>query len=402
MVTIFALIVLAPLLVINLFFLAEMMVGLARSPARHWPAAPGRTVIIVPAHDEEQVIARTLAGLIEVASGNFAILVVADNCSDRTAKIARGAGVQVVERQDSLRQGKGFALAFARDHLADDPPHRIIVLDADCRTDRDSLDALAGACQMLAAPVQAINLLEAPPSASPMVQVSSFAFLIKNLVRQRGLQRLAGSVHLTGTGMCLPWVLFAKADLATASIVEDIRLGIELARKGTHPRLIEESVVLSPHAEQAQTLGQRSRWEGGFLALALATAPSLVRDGIMRLSPRTLVAGLDLAVPPLALLVLLTGSAFGLTLMLAATGLTSWLPAVLLGTVGLGTAVALLLAWWREGRAFLSLATMVRLPLYPLWKIPMYLSLARSGTPRSWNRTARPVRRDDGGAPPTA
>ena len=49
-----------------------------------------------------------------------------------------------------------------------------------------------------------------------MVQLSSFAFLVKNLVRQRGLQRIAGKVHLTGTGMALPWRLFDQADLARA------------------------------------------------------------------------------------------------------------------------------------------------------------------------------------------
>ena len=402
MVTIVVLVVLAPLFFINLFFVAELAAGIPRSRGRHWPAPHGLTTIIIPAHDEEQVIGRTLAGLTAAAAGNFQILVVADNCSDRTADVARSAGAAVIERRDLTQRGKGFALAFARDHLAADPPARVIVLDADCRTDRASLAALAGACQQLAAPAQAINLLEPAPTAGPLVQVSSFAFLIKNLVRQRGLQRLAGSVHLTGTGMCLPWPLFAQADLATASIVEDVRLGIELARKGMHPRLIAESVVWSPHADQSQTLGQRTRWEGGYLALARSTAPMLLRDGIARLSPRTLLSGLDLTVPPLALLVLLTGAAFGVTVALAMLGAASWVPAALLGSVGVAAALVLLVAWWREGRAFLSPAALIRLPLYPLWKIPMYLRLARSGAPKSWNRTERPGQTGREELPPSA
>ena len=402
MVTIIVLVVLAPLLVINLFFVAEVAAGLPRSRASQWPSAQGRTTIIIPAHDEDQVIGRTLAGLKAAAGTGFDILVIADNCSDRTAEVARAAGVNVVERHDTSRRGKGFALAHARDYLSSYPPARIVVLDADCRSDAKSLAALAGACEAIDAPAQAINLLEPAPAAGPLVQVSSFAFLIKNLVRQRGLQRLAGSVHLTGTGMCLPWALFADADLATASIVEDVRLGIELARKGRHPRLIAEATVWSPHADESQTLGQRSRWEGGYIALARATAPGLLRDGLVRLSPRTLLAGLDLTVPPLALLVLLTGAAFLLAVLLAAIGLSSWLPAALLGAVGVAAALVLLLAWWREGRAFLSPAALIRLPLYPLWKIPMYLKLARSGAPKSWNRTERPGQTGGEGAPPTA
>jgi hypothetical protein len=278
----------------------------------------------------------------------------------------------------------------------------VIVLDSECRTDRQSLLALAGAAQQLRAPAQAINLLEPSRGAGPLVQVSSFAFLIKNLVRQRGLQRLTRGVHLTGTGMCLPWHLFDGADLATSSIVEDVRLGIELARRGAHPQLIEHCTVWSPHAEQSQTLGQRSRWEGGFLALAKTNAPGLIGSGLTTLSPRTILAGLDLMVPPLALLAMLNILVFASLVLLAALGVASWLPTAVLATIGLLAATALLLAWWREGRDFLSPAALLRLPLYPLWKIPMYLKLARSGAPKIWQRTERPGGTDGEAAPPTS
>lgn len=381
---------LAPLFVINLFFVAEVASGLPRGARKQWAKPSGRTVIILPAHDEEAVIGRTLHALTTATGADFDILVVADNCSDRTALIARGFGVEVAERSDPKRRGKGFALAFAREQLRARPPANVIVLDSDCRTDRDSLFALAGASQQLGVPVQAINLLEPSRAAGPLVQVSSFAFLIKNLVRQRGLQRLAGGVHLTGTGMCLPWPLFDGADLATASIVEDIRLGIELAAIGKHPRLIQECVVWSPHAAQSQTLGQRSRWEGGFLSLARMTAPGLLRRGLAERSLSTLFAGLDLTVPPLALLAMVNAAILLLLVLLAAVGAIAWLPALALGSVGLLVAAAILLAWWREGRDFLSTAALIRLPLYPLWKLPMYLKLARSGAPKSWQRTERP------------
>lgn len=383
------LLLLAPLLVINLFFVAEVALGLPRGGRKQWAKPSGRTVIILPAHDEEAVIGRTLGALTAAARTDFDVLVVADNCSDRTAAIARGQNVQVAERIDPERRGKGFALAFARDWLRADPPAAVIVLDSDCRTDRESLLALAGSCQQLGVPAQAINLLEPSRTAGPLVQVSSFAFLIKNLVRQRGLQRLAGGVHLTGTGMCLPWPLFDSADLATASIVEDIRLGIELAALGKHPRLVSECVVWSPHAAQAQTLGQRSRWEGGFLSLARVAAPDLLKRGLAKGSLPTIFAGLDLLVPPLALLAMVNAAVLLILVVLAVIGATSWLPTFVLGAVGLLVAAAILLAWWREGRDFLSTAALIRLPLYPLWKIPMYLKLARTGAPKNWQRTER-------------
>jgi hypothetical protein len=48
-----------------------------------------------------------------------------------------------------------------------------------------------------------------------------------------------------------------------------------------------------------------------------------------------------------------------------------------------------LLAWLREGREFISLVVLIRLPLYVIWKIPMYLGLARRGAPSEWLRTGR-------------
>lgn len=392
---------LVPILVINLVFVAEMLFGLARGRRREWPAPAGRTAIIVPAHDEALGIGQTLEALTSVTDDRFSILVVADNCSDATAAIARRFPVTVIERQDSTLRGKGHALAFAREHLRGDPPRAAIVLDADCRIDEDSLLALAGACQQRGRPAQAIYLLEPSVPSGPLVQVSSFAFLVRNLIRQRGLQRLAGSVHLTGTGMALPWALFDSADLATSNIVEDVKLGIELGQAGAHPVLVEESRVWSAHAEQANTLAQRSRWEGGFLALAKAAAPGLIGRGIRHLSPRTLFAGLDLLVPPLALLVMINGAMILALAALAAGGAINWLLPLVVGATGVLAAIVLLLAWWREGRAFLSPASLARLPLYVLWKVPMYLRLARSGAPKVWQRTERPGETNRAIAPPS-
>lgn len=401
MITALLLLLLAPLLIVDLTLVAEVVAGL--SGRRHMPVQTqaGRTAIIVPAHDEERVIARTLATLCKAAGPEFDILIVADNCTDETATISGTFPVTVIERRDQERRGKGFALAFAREGLRADPPAAVIVLDADCRTDAASLRALSAACQQLGRPAQAINLLEPSPASGPMVQLSTFAFLIKNLVRQRGLQRIAGSVHLTGTGMALPWPLFDQADLATSSIVEDIRLGIELGRSGAHPLLVEESRVWSPHADQADTLGQRSRWEGGFLALARAAAPDLIADGIRKGAPRTIFSALDLLVPPLAMLAVFNAGAAALLALAGAVG-ASWLPLQILCGVGAMAVLALLTAWWREGRPFISGAALARLPLYVLWKFPMYLKLARSGAPKVWQRTERPPETGHEVTPPNA
>src|SRR3546814_5535943 len=123
---------------------------------------------------------------------------------------------------------------------------------------------LASAAVATGAPVQAANLLVAPPGVSPLVSISNFAMLIKNLVRARGLSRLGGGALLFGTGMAFPWKLFSTMPLATANMVEDLELGIALAHTGVSVRFDDMALVTSPAANLANSRGQRSRWEHGF------------------------------------------------------------------------------------------------------------------------------------------
>lgn len=389
-VTLVLAVMLLPPFVVTAFFVLEVVAGLARG-RKHAPGTDRRVraTVVVPAHDEELVLAETLERLRGALPQGADILVVADNCTDRTVEVARKCAVRVEERSDPERRGKGHALAFGRSVLEADPPAVVVIVDADCSIDGDSLAALIGAAAESDRPCQSINLLRPARDAAPMVQISTFAFMLKNLVRQRGLQRLAGRVHLTGTGMALPWRHFAEADLATSSIVEDIRLGFELAEAGSPPMLVQNAVIWSSPSTASGTLVQRRRWEGGFLDMARRTAPGAFLRSVRRLDRRGLFAALDLCVPPLALLVLVD-----VVLLTLAAGLTAvtgalWWPALTFAVAVGGSGLAVLVAWAREGRPFVSPAVLARLPLYLLWKIPMYLGLTRRGSPAEWLRTGR-------------
>jgi hypothetical protein len=221
-----------------------------------------------------------------------------------------------------------------------------------------------------------------------MVQISTFAFLIKNLVRQRALQRLAGRAHLTGTGMALPWRIFAGANLGGSNIVEDLALGLELAWGRAPPMLVEDATIWSPPASEAGTLVQRKRWEGGFLATALKAAPRALVRSVGRADVRGVFAALDLCIPPLALLFALNAIVLLFGLAMTLFGAALWPIAVQIA-VGLLAFADLVLAWAREGRGFASGATLLRLPLYVLWKLPLYAGLLRRGAPTEWLRTGR-------------
>src|SRR5258708_20359656 len=290
-------------------------------------ARQANAVIIVPAHDEEAVIADGLAALKEAATGRAKVLLVADNCSDSTAEIARSLGVDVVERIDPARRGKGYALDFARTALRRDPPDVVVIIDADCSTDAESIERLIERCVAIGSPCQAVYLQRPTPGGAPTLQLSTFAFYIKNLVRQRALQRLAGGVHLLGTGMALPWSAFERADLGAGNIVEGLEMGLELAEAGHRAMLIEDAAVWSDPASARDTFDQRRRWEGGYLESAAKWAPRIFLRSLLRGDPRLLWSSLNLLIPPFTLLVLLDLSALLLSIIaIWLAGFRPWPP----------------------------------------------------------------------------
>lgn len=120
-----ALLVFIPVAVFALPMFAAGSALLQQSPGRQ------RSRLLWPA--EARVIADTPARISAPLRPQGRILVVADNCSDDTASIARGLGAEAVERHDALRRGTGYALAHGVAHLqALGAPARVVIVDADC------------------------------------------------------------------------------------------------------------------------------------------------------------------------------------------------------------------------------------------------------------------------------
>ncbi len=368
-----------PLLILTV----ETLAGLRRPKTRARGAASPRTIVIIPAHDEESGIAATVAA---IKRDGVDILVVADNCSDATAARAREAGATTVERYDIALRGKGYALAFGRDALCGDPPDVVIIIDADCVPDGDALRRLADHAASTGRAAQARNELQTRADDPPMIRISNFAFSLKNVIRQRGLMRIAGTCVLTGTGMAFPWDQFRDAPLATADSVEDLAIGLALVRSGKAPVYLDEARVASPAASGPAAVTQRTRWEHGFIATAVKVAPRMIGDGIIRLDWRAFWLGLHLMVPPLALTFGLAG--ISLLIVTALGAMSSFAPALaLLGIITLA-GMAVLAGWAQVGRTILPFAMLIRVPLYIAWKLPIYLKLTH-GADRRWTRTER-------------
>lgn len=359
----------------------------APSAEKTGKSARPKVAVLVPAHDEEQGISATIASLKQALDSTDRILVVADNCKDRTAQVAREAGAEVVEREDSANRGKGFALSFGFGHLAENPPDVVIIVDADCSVAPDSLKQLAEAAFLLNRPAQSDYLLEAAEAGDAKSAISAFALLVRNRVRPRGLGRLGLPCQLTGSGMAFPYAVLKEARPTGSHVVEDLIMGLDLTERGFPPLFVETAKVRSrlPDHPGAQAT-QRKRWETGQLSTLLQVAPGLLVRGLAKRKPGLISSALDLAVPPLAMHVaLLSGGAVAAALLVSPASLAS----VAFGVQLAGIGGALGVIWWREGREVLPLKKALAIPGYVMWKVPVYLSFLVRGREQNWVRTQR-------------
>lgn len=371
-------------------FVIECLLAVLPDFSQRLATAPQkpRVTILIPAHNEESGICATINPLLSQLKPDDKIIVIADNCTDKTAEIARETGVTVLERQNPDRRGKGYALDYGLQFLQAEAPDVLVMVDADCRVEPGTVEKITEKAIATVRPVQALYLMEIPEQPTPKDSISALAFLVKNQVRPQGLERLNFPCALTGTGMAFPWSILREVSLASGNIVEDMQLGVDLAIAGHPPLYSDEGRVtgILPQQEQAATK-QRTRWEHGHLQTIQTQVPRLIKASLQQRRLDLLVMALDLFVPPLSLLVMLW-LAVTLTATIAGIFGLSWLPAIWNAIAGGLMLISILAAWAKYGRERISLSTLLSVPLYILWKIPVYFGFLVKRE-KEWVRTER-------------
>ncbi len=387
---------------LSLLILTLAAMGGARDQRRgpdQSAAAPARVAVLIPAHNESANVLPTIECLKRQLGAADRLVVIADNCVDDTAALARAAGAEVIERSNADLRGKGYALAFAVDHLRADPPEVVLVVDADCTVSDGAVACIVQRCRATGGPVQMLNLMSAGAGAGLKLRVLEFAMLMKNLVRPLGSFRLGRACHLMGTGMALPWSLMSTARLATGHVTEDMKLGVDLAVAGHAPQFLPQVRVSSAFPlDTGVAKVQKSRWEHGHLATLTEELPGLVRAAFRSGDPALIVMAMDLLIPPVALYFLVLAVAATASVAAAAFW-PVWRPAaIFVGIAAVSLGLAIGLAWAGFGRHLLSARELMTTPLYALWKIPVYLAYflkKRSG----WVRTRRESEADQPARP---
>lgn len=348
-----------------------------------------RFEIIVPAHDEAGVIGRTLAGLhaIDWPPGLVRHVVVADNCSDATAAIAREAGASVIERQDPSRRGKGYALqlAFATS-AAEGWADACAVVDADAVVSRNFLEAIGARLDQGALAVQ-VHYGVLNPGASWRTRLMTIAKASFHIVRSRARERLRLSCGLRGNGWCVTHEALRRVPYGAFSLTEDVEYGISLGLAGIRVAYADEA-----HSDAEMVSGekasrrQRQRWEQGRFQLIRSKLGPLLHQGFGGPSRICLDLAADLMVLPFSYVVL------NLIVLLFAVALASM--AGLAGPAWWGlwcACAAALLAyvlrgWQLSGIGLRGVLDLACAPFYLLWKLLIMLRRPESG---EWVRTER-------------
>ena len=341
------------------------LVGLALASFRYSQTIDGfsprsRLVVLVPAHDEESLVARTVTSLLGQSYPRelYRVAVIADNCTDQTAAVARRAGADLVmTRDDPGARGKGRALRWAIDQLLDTTPlDAIVSVDADTIADPDLLLALVHRFEGGAEAVQSDYRTFGDGTGSSSLREA--AFVLMNWVRPAGCDVLGRSAWLVGNGWLLSAQRLRRQPWTAFTSTEDREYSLQMQIDGGRIAFAGGAAVHAPTApnrQAAQT--QQLRWEGGWASLLRSELPRLFAEAWRQRSPGMIMLAYELAVPPLG--------------FLAAGELTGLLMSGALAVAGAGP------GWWAAPWAVGCLS----IPLYVL------LGFAASGAPRSAYRS---------------
>ena len=352
-----------------------------------------RIAAAVPAHNEEGQVAAVVQSLLaaDYPEDMRTVFVIADNCTDGTAREAREAGAEAVVRHDPANPGKGQAIDwFLREKASVLRGYDAIALvDADSAVDIRFLAELSAS---LSHPdVQVVQAYDGVGNAEANWRTAlTFAgFAGVNHVRTAGRNLLGGTATLKGNGMAFRSDLLLDYGWPAHSIVEDMELSVRLMLEGVKVWYNGDAIVTSEMplgADQARS--QRRRWEGGRAQLVKMYGGRLL--GAFLRQPRWayLDTFLELLVPPLSLWALLQVVFLVLAIL---SERPVWLGIALACMLGTGFYVFSCL-YLRDAprKVWFALAAA---PVFVLWKIPIYLGLLLSGGQRGWVRTTRNAER---------
>ncbi|HOP08135.1 MAG TPA: glycosyltransferase family 2 protein [candidate division Zixibacteria bacterium] len=353
-----------------------------------------RFLTIVPAYNEGEHLIPTLKSLAQIQSSHSnRVVVVADNCTDNTAEIAAGHGVEVYERHDLDRRGKGYAIEWIIEQVGLENSDFVLIVDADTIVDQNILEVLAVTFEKGAAAVQTGYYFVPDKKASPLALLQYMASLVENRLFYEARSRLGFHGLLRGTGMALRSKMLARLPWDSHSITEDVDYAVKIILAGQQVAFTAATSVYSTATvDYDQAATQKKRWASGTFALIADHFPALFLRGLaFRPKLIELAGALLLLSRPLMIYL-------AFVLMLLSLVLTKPLGWLLAG-INLAAMIALIVylllgAFLMEDRSR-ALRAIAAAPAYGFWFIGVQLKSLLGLRKSSWERTERKSDADD-------
>jgi 1,2-diacylglycerol 3-beta-glucosyltransferase len=368
-----------------------------------------RFLVLIPAHNEELLLAETLQSVadLDYPRESYDVLVIADNCTDRTAEIAREHDAIVLERHDAAHIGKGHALNYALSSLpslcassvslwlcgsncSSSSLSAVVLLDADTLVAPNLLRAFADGLARGERVMQAAYLVR-NPDANWRTRLMTCALALIHVAKPLGRERLHLSDGLKGNGMCFTRDIAARIPWNGDALAEDLDYTFRLVREGVRVAFRADTAVYAAMPGSARSAAtQRRRWEMGRWQV-VGKAPALLLEGIRTRNRLLTDRALELLVPPFAerfaapaLLAALCVVAGGFFHRPVATVL-AWGFLTILGLELVTLLIGLRIA--RVPRS--AVLSLLFAPVYIVWKLALYPGMALRRTTLRWQRTER-------------
>lgn len=242
-----------------------------------------RFLILIPGHNEEDGLPDTLRSLslLHYPKDLVRIVVIADRCSDATAKVARSAGIMCLERSDGP-PGKGAAMSWGIQELrkAGVEFDALVIVDADCIADPHLLNAFDDALCQGRDVQQGYNYL-ANPWESQFTRIIAVTSVLRNFLFYGGKEFIGCSAMLSGTGMCLSRSVVDQHGWSAFSVAEDWEFSVSLLLNNVPIFFNPWARVLARESKGLkQASRQRLRWATGRYAVMTRGVRQLLLIGL--------------------------------------------------------------------------------------------------------------------------
>ena len=225
---------------------------------------------IIPAHNEEAVVGNLIESLKNQTYNKelYDIYVIADNCTDNTARIARDAGAIVYERFDETKKTKGYALDwFLQQKIEENADYdALFIFDADNIVDKDFIKNMNKHLCQGEDVVQGYRDIKNP---TDNWITSGYALFYWTMHRFYHLARynLGLSPMLNGTGFMVKFdIIKEMGGWKTVTLTEDIEFSLQRIIKGKKLGWATDAIVYDEQPTSfKQSWSQRSRWTVGHM-----------------------------------------------------------------------------------------------------------------------------------------